>query len=180
MLTYTILAALWLTAPIFGFWPPVRRNSDRTANTMLSISMREPSFYVRTGQPYAAVFAQELAEWWIKWAVALPLGALALPWIDAAPEIKVVLAIAAPVFAYLWAVPFKRQIELLGHAVEIVVASRTMNRDAYIAAEAERMARGYDGMFAASGTASALRARLGMARVLVAILRIPIRREERP
>lgn len=169
MIYYAIFVTLWLGLPILGVWPPVKHNSDGSTNGMLFITMRPREYYPAHNQVYEAVFAQEIAEWWLKWAVAFVLAAPVMY------MFKFHLAtVLVPMLAYCWKIPLIKQLEYIGHAVEVLVGEDTLPN--YLTIEADKMRRTYEGMFADDIEAE-LQKRFGVAKTLIAILARPIRRE---
>lgn len=180
-----ILPAL-VAAIILG--PPVFVGGDRAYATQFWIRMPHPA----KRKCWAAIFAQELVEFWARWLLTalfsapIVLGAYAY-----AGEAWWFLAIVAVLLVSRFAVvelkPVLRQLELLGHAVEIVEAQRLYGAEpAYAAEEAERMRRGYGKLFSGmskSEIMTKLRSRAGIARIAVAPFRWRInraRKQEKP
>jgi hypothetical protein len=173
MIYAAALAALWMIAPLLGLWPPVTRNGERTVNTLFHIGMKPAEFYALKGEDMRAVFAQELVEWWFKWAVVFSIAGSVF-WLvrDFAFAERAVLSFLGWGAGIVATVLLHKQVEWIGHAAEVLVA----NRPEYIAEEAARMKLGYGGMFKGDDVEAGLRKRFWIARILIAILTIPIRR----
>lgn len=165
MIYYLLGAALWLLLPILKVWPPVFRDKERTCNTMLLITMRPQEHFDRQGYSYQACLGQETVEWWLKWAVALPLAIPIIALVDHP------IAYASPVLTYIWSLPFKKQLEWIGHASEVLIAkSIGWDEEDYLAYKAGWMPGAYEGMFEGDDIKGGIRKRYGIARVLIAIL----------
>lgn len=181
MLYYAIFAAVLLGSIMLGAWPIVR-HGDETANNFALITMRPPEFYQSDASLYSAVFAQELAEYTARWIGALILGAgpayalIDKPYGWGACALAVIVATA-------WTALATRQVELIGHATEVVQAGRCgVDREAYLAQECRSMAKGYGDAFTGmtlDQLAGRVRSRFGIARVLLAVLHVPVARAVR-
>jgi hypothetical protein len=164
-----VLAILWvicILGPIAGIGPIVRRG-DQSQNNLLFVTMREPSWYEAHGQTYRAVKAQEIAEWWVRWLVAIPLAATSLL-IDAGPY-QWALSLGAVLIASFWSVAFYGQLDLLGRAVEVSADGRP----GYLEAEAQRLRDGTRGTFRSVPVAQVeamIAKRLPLARGLLRLL----------
>lgn len=185
MIFYLIFAGLILAAPFTGLLPVVRAG-DAPHNTIFGVTMPRRADWRWPTQSWAGVLAQEIAEWWLRWAGAL-LACAPLAWlIGQQGDVRLWLALLpALMFAGLWTrLPgLWRQFELLGHAVEVVIAEEREDRADYLMPEALSMLAGsaeyYAGEFdsmTAIEIAEALDARRGMARVLITLLGRSVRR----
>lgn len=182
LLIYLAFAGAMLLAPVLGIWPPVQWSGRRCFNSVLGIEMlpRGHQKYGPLSGRYRPIYAQELVEWWLAWAVALvavaPIaGALCLldPMAGAG-------AILIAVLAWTWRNGDwgRAQLEYVGHAAEWIVADRAGLPDYAERDVAQRLQRGYvvfRGM-TTEAVAVALRRRRGIARLLVALLALNIRR----
>lgn len=164
-----IVALTGLVLPISGLWPLVFSSSE-TRNNFFYITMSESP-----GQPYAAVLAQEVCEYWLRIAGALPLTALVLICVDVPWMFLPVIAAACGMWTIIPAA--MRLCEYIGHAAEVLEANRILGRDesdeTYLMDEAGRMHRAYGGAFAhltIPELAAKLRAQFGVARMLIALL----------
>lgn len=177
MAYWFIMAGAVLLLPILGLWP-IRVTGVANQNTAWFIRMKPRE---QQTQPYAAIFAQEVVEFWLKWLVgavaSIPVAIVTRDepngWAFQA------LAIMA---GTLLARPFAKQLELIGHAVEVDYARRFEGvGEDYIGREARSMIRGYPQFrdMAEAEVVAAMEARMGLARVLRRLLWLRIRREAR-
>lgn len=174
MIIWIILAVAMLVLPVLGLWPVIVRG-DGARNNLALVTMPSRQWYDREGYDYRATRAQEIVEFWLRWALALAVSAWPVWEIAAAVDdakagmLFSLLTIAGS--AALTKLPFvEKQVELIGHAVEVIVA----DADGYLELEAVRMQRGYGAMFgdmSVAEIARAVRRRFGVARVLIALLR---------
>lgn len=171
-----------LAAILLG--PPVFVGGDRAYATQFWIGMPHPA----KRRCWAAIFAQELVEFWARWLLTAAFSAPIVLGLHAyAGEAWWFLAIIAALLISRLAVvevkPVLRQLELLGHAVEIVEAERLYGAgQAYAEEEAERVRRGYGKLFAGMGAAeilARLQARRGIARFAATPFRWRINRARR-
>lgn len=165
------LAAALVLAVWAGLLPPVKAGT-RDWNHRFHITMKPLGDVKYLVQPRAAVLAQELAEWLGKWLVALAL---------AAPVAVVLhhfglglLTVLVAILAHSWPTwpGGQRQIELVGHAVEVLAAERLGAGDDYALTEARRMMLSYPA-FAGESDAAIVRAmdrRRWIARLLLAVV----------
>jgi hypothetical protein len=174
MTLWAAIIAAWLILPVLGLMPRARRGT-LNANNLWGIQMRDPATQT---QPHRAIFAQEVVEWWIKWAVGAILSAPAAYYL-ASTEFWFVAPMIVPVFAAIWP-RFRfgqRQLELLGHAAELYVAKADA---VYEGKEAATMQRRYDGIFAhitVEEIIKAMRRRRWLANILVNLLWLRIKKE---
>lgn len=152
---YAAIALILLALVAFGVIPRTKWNQNASLNNLGRVHMRNATYYTATGQSMLGVLAQERTECLLKWIVFLSL-------------------IGVPVMKTQW---FKRQMELIGHAAEIVVGGwrGAVYRETYLQAEAVRTFNNrvsypwvtrYD---AAGELADDFRSRFWIARALVAI-----------
>ena len=176
MLAFAIFAGLVLGLPVIGLLPPMRRGRAFNAITYIAMPVRE-----QYGTRWTPVLAQEVAEWWAAWAgaflLALPLSlavATFTPFGLATPLLAIV--------AWRWRTTTwgERQLEYIGWAAEWVhglKASPGDYRD--LLSYTDRMRRGYPDLFGemtAKEARDRLEARIGLARLLVGLLALRIRR----
>lgn len=168
LLVLAALTVVTVLLPIAGIGPLVLRGK-RARNNLLFVSMYPPE---QTGpaQDWRAVRAQEIVEWWLRWAVALPIAALSLL-IDAGPY-QWAVALIAVLVASLWSELAGGRFDTIGRAVEVVVA----NRSGYLQTEAERLQREWYRGRTVEDCARMIERRLPLARVLVLLLRRSIAR----
>lgn len=174
MTLWAAIVAVWLILPMLGLMPRSRRGA-LNANSLWGIQMREPKTQT---QPHRAIFAQEVVEWWVKWAVGAVLSAPAAYYL-ASTQFWFVAPMIVPVFAAIWPrIPFgQRQLELLGHSCELYVAKADA---VYEGKEAATMQRGYDGIFAHMTVEQIIKAmhrRRWLAKTLVNLLWQRIKKE---
>jgi hypothetical protein len=141
-----ILAAILI---VLAYFPIVLVGGTKAQSTQFFIRMPD-----RGARPafWAARALQERVEFFIRWlvtlAIALPLLALAWTYIAGAQAyitaVFILLASAWPKIG-----PALRQLEYVGHAVEVEGAIRKYGaeRNAYVLSEATTMQRGYNGLF---------------------------------
>lgn len=176
MLYWSIAATAALLLPILGLWP-VKVTGDANQNTMWFIRMRSPE---KQTQPHAAIFAQEVVEFWIKWVVAVILSAPVAYIARDNPNGWAFWVIAMMAGVALVSKVFSKPLELIGHAVEVNYARRYANvGDDYIGREARSMIRGYS-VFKNSTEAAliaAMEKRMGLANFLTKLLWLRIKRE---
>jgi hypothetical protein len=132
-------------------------------------------------QPHAAIFAQEIAEYWMRWLVAL-IAAAPLVWFSWGSAISPAVQVLGPFALCLWPKVFGRQFELIGHAVEVAYARRHHGIGAdYLQTEAEGMQRYYPEFrdMTVPQIIAGMEARQGLAKVFLAVLAIPIARQAR-
>ena len=67
LMIWSALVAIVVLGPMLGIVPPVRASKTRNYNGQFWIG-RHPSCT-------RAIFAQEVVEWWLKWAVAALISA---------------------------------------------------------------------------------------------------------
>lgn len=185
MLIFITIAAALTLLPIAGLWPRLTiSESEGPRNGLFLLRMPRADNPLWSGQSRRGVMAQEVVEQWLAavWTVliAAPLAfALRdLPGYGAIP-----CALIVPVHAVLrrwsWSV---RQLELIGHAAEVVVAEEEFGRIGYLLGEAESVHQwhaAYGSAFAGMSIiqiADAMAARRPLARVLVRLLALSIRR----
>lgn len=169
---YLIAAAVMLGLPILGLWP-IKITGSANQNSAWFIRMRRPE---RQTQPHDAIFAQEVAEWWLRWVIAF-VAALPVALSGAEPMVQ----IAAILFATLAFLPFRKQLELIGHAVELAYARWHYNAGPeYADIEARSMIRGYSWFksMSVAEVVDAMERRQGLAKVLLAVLWLRIRWEK--
>lgn len=168
-----ILAVVCVLLPILGIGPVIQRDSTQSQNNLLFVRMRPPEWYEAREQTYRATAAQEIAEWWMRWAVALPVASLTL-FIDAGPY-QWALSLFGVLVASLWSALFYGQLDLIGRAVEVLADGR----QGYLEAEARRLRDGTRGTFRDQSPevlAAMIRRRFGIARVLLWLLKRRIAR----
>ena len=172
MTAYLIAAAVMLGLPILGLWP-VKITGSKNQNSAWFIRMRRPQDQV---QPHDAIFAQEVVEWWLRWAIAF---LVALP--VALSTDREAIQLIALLFGSLAFLPFVKQLELIGHAAELAYARKNHGvGPEYTATEARSMIRNYD-CFADMTEAeviAAMERRMPIAKALVALLWLRIRWEK--
>ncbi len=155
MIAYAGFAVFMLALVATGIFPRTRWNAAASQNRLSRVEMQPAAYYAATGQSMRGVHAQERVECFLRWVALLSI-------------------LAIPFMRSKW---FFRQSELIGHAAEIVVA----DTPTYLHEEAARTYRSaaYEGLFddlEMDGMKQALRKRFGVARVLVAINSIAIKR----
>jgi hypothetical protein len=168
VIPFALAFVLFIVAPLLGLLPRVKHNSDQSRNTLLGVTIRYKQFYDARGVQVGAIVAQEVVEFWIRWAVTLPLASPVLLFADgihgwAASAIAIMLA-------SIWSVPGYAQLDLIGRAVEVLYDGRP----GYLEAEAERLRRGTTRNFASYSTteiAAKIEARFWIARPLLRLLR---------
>ena len=177
---YAAFAALLLLGSLmpFDLVPPLREG--RAFNNALAIRMPDRTkFY----QGYwVCIYAQELAEWWLVWAVALALAAPGV-WMLAGTPFELASPIVALV-ATVWRRPrwCARQIEYVGHGVSFALGRKfSIEHYAEPSAAAIRLWAGYTKLFRDAGlkpadAAAGLRRWRWLALFLLAILGPRIRR----
>lgn len=119
MMMFLTLASLILILPVLGIWPRIKEG--RAFNSIWSIAMPAEGSPKYDTRPYAALYAQELAEFWTAWAVAL---AIVSP-LTLLPFGQYAAIVLSPL-AWKWRTTIwgERQLELIGHAAEWIVAER--------------------------------------------------------
>lgn len=140
-----ILAALavwFVLLPILGIWPPVKR-ADISQNNMFFIWMRDPLWYEARGIRYRGIFAQEVAEYWLRWAVALPIASVAV-WLLNPSQYRWAVEVMAAMLAAVWSAVFYKQLDLIGRATEVAAVPDA----GYIERVAQRLKVGTTGNFA--------------------------------
>lgn len=169
MLAYCLLVAVLLLLPVAGVLPIVKPGTRDMNNAYLVRLQPADAAKWRT-QSRRGVAAQEIAEWWLRWAGAAVLSA-PLAWLvrdlPAAPMLQLVALFAGT----LWAQIAARQFDLIGHTVEIVQAERE-GRTGYASQEAARMEHGDldGGGMTAAEILRAVDRRRWIARALLALL----------
>ena len=169
MLVYALIVAALLLLPVLGVLPIVI-SGTRDRNSAYAVWLQPPDASKWRTQSRRGVAAQEIAEWWLRWAGAAVLSA-PLAWIvrdlPAAPLMQIVALFAGT----LWAQVFARQFDLIGHTVEIVEAERE-GRAGYASQEAARMEHGDldGGGMTAAEILRAVDRRRWLARALLALL----------
>lgn len=154
-----VLPILFLV--ITGLFPRTKWNQSDSFNSLFSVRMRPVSYYKASGESIKGVHAQERVECFLRWFTTL--------------SIIGVLFVNSK-----W---FLRQSELIGHASEILVAGREgYNFEEYLEAEALRTyrAKAYKGVFdgySLEQMKRALKSRMWIASILVAINALAIHRE---
>lgn len=173
------LAVVTVLLPIVGIGPIVVRG-ERSNNNLLFVTMRESGWYIARGQVYRAVLAQEIAEWWLRWAVAMVLvapltlvdfghGLSGATGVDA-DALKAAWVAVSALGATSWAFFAYGQLDLIGRAVEVLAA----DRPGYLEKEALRMKGGTRKTFAdvpVDRLTRMIAARFWIARVLLALLK---------
>lgn len=170
-------AALLVLAAWSGAFPPIKRNAEHDRNYAFHITMRSRSHAKFMTEPWSAVLAQELAEWLLKWLVAIILSAPFVWLLDQHQLDGTSAAVFAPlvvVLMHTWNVwpGGAKQIELVGHMVEAEAAMRMGHSRSYIAEEARRTQPAYDcfkGMTVDEVMAGMLRRRW-LAKLLLAVV----------
>ncbi len=152
---YAGFAAFMLVLVATGIFPRTRWNAAASQNRLSRVEMQPAAYYAATNQSMRGVHAQERVECFLRWLALLSI-------------------VGIPFMRSRW---FFRQSELIGHAAEIVVADTA----AYLHEEAARTYRSaaYEGIFDdldLDEMKQALCKRFGIARVLVAINAIAIKR----
>lgn len=132
-------------------FPPISIGT-RPFNSLWGIRMPPRSDPRFTAQSYAGVLAQEILEWWLRWAGVLVILAIAAALLSQVPDQRAYLALIPLLFlSALWdQIPgIQRQVELLGHTAEVVVAEEHEGLVGYGEAEAVRVkgASNYDKEF---------------------------------
>jgi hypothetical protein len=172
MTAWAIITAFALLAPIAGVWP-IRIWGNAYQNSVWFIRMRRP--VAGQFEPHQSIFAQEVVEFWLRWLIACT-AALPVAWILRHDPMADYLAAVAVLLGHLLMLPLIRQIELIGHAAELVHAKAGPE---YEAVEVRGMIRNYK-CFAndtQEGLTRAVRRRFPIARLLVGLLWLRIRRE---
>lgn len=174
LLIYLAFAGAMLLAPIAGVWPILKRG--RAFNGAWRIAMPDPTEIY--GERWRSVYAQEIVEWWAAWFVALVVASPAAWMLDRFAPFLGVAAIVIAQVAWLWRTtpPGRRQLEYLGWAAEWVHAQRNgidLGRfDSFV----ERMAYRVFAEIPLEQRIAAVRRRLPIARALVTVLALNIRR----
>lgn len=159
-LIYAAFTLVMLVLVATGIVPRTRWNTDASANNIGRVKMHDLAYYTKTGQSALGVHAQERIECFLKWIMFLSV-------------------VGVVVMKTKW---FFRQSELIGHAAEVLVAGDDgFDRAVYLHDEAARTYLGsaYKGVFDnldLEGMKRALRSRFWIARVLVTINWIAIRK----
>lgn len=180
LLIFAALAALLLLAPVAGLWPPIGPGT-RCFNAMTWITMIPRGQPKYASSPYEAILAQEVVEFWGAWLGAvLIVSPLAIAAALLFPGPMAALAVLVLPLAWRWRVTVwgERQLEYLGHMAEVITAER-MGLTDYFDQAADDLRRGYDRLFSEMTTAevaTALDRRRGVARVLLAVLALPIKK----
>lgn len=171
MTAYLIAAAVMLGLPILGLWP-VKITGSKNQNSGWFIRMRRPRDQY---QPHDAIFAQEVVEWWLRWAIAF---LVALP--VALSTDREAIQLFALLLGTLLSIPLVKQIELIGHAAELAYARKHHGAGPeYIATEARSMIEGYDCFrdMSQAEVIAAMERRMPIAKALIALLWLRIRWE---
>jgi len=174
LLIYAAFAAAMLLAPMLGIWPTLRRG--RAFNAAWRIDMPDPA--TTYGERWLSVYAQEIVEWWAAWAVALIVAAPAAYLLDQAVPMLGAVAIVVAQLIWLWRTtpPGRRQLEYLGWAATWVWAQRTGVDQGRFDSFVERMAYLVFAEIPLEHRIAAVRRRLPIARLLVTLLTLNIRR----
>lgn len=170
-----IITAVALLAPILGVWP-IRFWGKSNQNSVWFIRMRRPEEQV---QPHAAIFAQEVVEFWLRWLFSCT-AAFPAAWLLQGHELGQYFTVLAILSAHILNLVWLRQLELIGHAVELVYARKYHGTGPdYDRAEAETMARGYDCFKddTVDDLLAAMKRREWISIVLIRILFLRIKRE---
>lgn len=176
--TFAVLGALavfLLIVPLTGLFPPIKNDADRSKNTILNITLRSASFYEQRGVQLKAIAAQEAAEWYLRWLVALPLAAAAVWAIGPSGPYAWAVEVVLLLLATLWSAALYAQVDLVGRAAEVVEDGRPE----YLQKAALRLINGFRGNFKdrePRDVEAMIRRRLPLARVLVAIMGRVIKR----
>lgn len=117
-----ILPILTVVLPLFGFGPRIVLSSS-ARNTTYNVQMWSGEFNGR-GNYGPAVLAQEVCEWWLRWAIGLLIGTpLALVGLLAF-DMAFGYAPFIQFFGCFWTLIFARTFDSIGHNIEIIVAKR--------------------------------------------------------
>ena len=181
---YAVILIILVLAPLLGLIPKVVRNGRASLNNLTRIEVAPEQVYLAKGQSYHGSYAQERIEWHLKWlaavALSVPVAVASYYIADGNPLWQI-----APIFALLAGLAirqldsFKRQMELLGHTVESVVAAKYgHDLETYLVAEAARTQGNTISYPFLVGTnvEAAMRRRLPIARVFAALHALPIKR----
>lgn len=175
MLYWSLMAAAVLLLPILGVWP-IKFTGNANQNTLWFIRMRPRA---EQTQPHAAIFAQEVVEFWLRWLVGVIASIPVAYYTRDDPNGWSFQALAIMVGALL-VIPLTKQSELIGHAVEVDYARRYAGvGDDYAAREARSMIRGYPQFenMTEGEVVAAMEKRMGIARFLTRLLWLRIKRE---
>lgn len=139
LVAWGAIVGVTVLLPVLGLWPPVT-SGEANQNNVFRVEMVPPR---EQRQPYDAILAQEIAEYWLKWVGAAILSAPVAWYVKDIPY-GWLPAILATFIATWWAKYATGQIEYIGHAVEIEYARRHFGAgDAYEDDEVAGMIRNY-------------------------------------
>lgn len=164
MLVFAIFAFIAVVLPVFRVLPLVIKG-DKIQNSPYFLKMAP-----REGIPYYdARLAQEKAEYWLRWVVGV---LVALPTVPFLPTgVPIIVAMLGTMLVHPKG-PFYKELELIGHTVEVVVAERAGAPSAYIQREARDM-KGHYAVFenmSVDQIVAAMNARRWIARPLISLL----------
>lgn len=165
MLYFALFSALILLPPILGFGIIISEG-PRAKNSIAGVTMPPPARYEKDRNSYRAVCAQEVSEYWLRWAVSF---LVTLPFLVFVTD-HWMAVLLVPFIASLWSAPFYAQLDLVGKSIEVLVAGQ----DGYLEAEAAQLIGSSNGNFTGQSieaVAHKITARNWIARPLIFLLR---------
>lgn len=143
ILIYFALCFVILIASPLGVFPKVKWDGTASESGWVHIMMHPTIYYRNTGQSKVGVYAQERVEQWLKWfALLAPSIALSVTaYLFISENVAIGAALGGLIIGLIYknSALFNKQLELVGHTTESIVAGRNgFDFETYLEEEAER------------------------------------------